>query len=58
MRSKGRARKLATNVYISRLRGRNKSWASGQDTSLGIVAADTALQSPTMSVWFKEDFHI
>lgn len=48
----------ATDVYISRLRGRNKSWASGQDTSLGIVAADTALQSPTMSVWFKEDFHI
>lgn len=49
---------LLTDVCISGLRGRNKSWASGQATSLGIVAADTTSQSHTMSVWFKEDFHI
>lgn len=53
-----RERRTGTDVYISRLRGRNKSWASGQDTSLGIVAADTTSQSHTMSVWFKEIFHI
>jgi hypothetical protein len=35
-----------------------KPWAKGQDTSLGNVAADAALQSHTMSVWFKKDFRI
>lgn len=36
---------LLTDVCISGLRGRNKSWASGQDTSLGIIAADTTSES-------------